>query len=493
MKRFTKLFLFIFISLIAFTLVSCGDNKKDDNKGNNNGKEPLDEFWDANQNGVYDWQEEKITLTYASWQYNNAEVETIESLMVKEFTKKYPNITVEMQIVGEDAEWDSNMLSLLEADNLPDVFLVQRLENFLPLGMLADITEMYNHDSDTSAIFDSIKNLGVYNGKRYILPTYIYPTFWVVNLDLLEQYNVTKPSYDWTWDQMEQIAKSCYDPTQNIWGIYGSSTYYNEYPKVVENKTNAKNGWYAMGYDGENFNFMSDSFLQAMNHLEQAWTEGYVKDSLNADDIYELYGQDGTNWDPRYNGKVAIWNEASWSLKEHLDDISFDFDIYPAPSGVGMGNTDVIAVSSLCDHKQAAYQLLKWMSYSEEGIIRRYELYNEYKDELFMSGNNYPYPVADYGIDANGANKIWDNIPYGTTAPGLVTYQFTEALRNAAIKTNKEVIGWDAADTQFQTYFGQVIMGENTFAALQKTISDAAEKALKQKRDEIDNAIKDYL
>lgn len=490
MKRYSKLFTILFIFILSFTFVSCKDNKGNGNKNNNNGgKEPLDPFWDADQNGIYDWQEEEITLTYASWQHNNAEAETIESLMVKEFTKKYPNIKVEMQLVGESAEWDSNMLALLETDDLPDVYLVSRLENFLPLGMLADITEMYNHDSDTSAIFDSIKNLGVYNGKRYVIPTYIYPSFWVVNLDLLEQYNVTKPSYDWTWEQMEEIAKSCYDPSQNIWGIYGSSQYHYEYPKVLENKVNPDNGWYAIAYDGEKFNYMSDSFLQAMNHLEEAWTAGYVKDSLSAEDIYELYGQDGENWDPRYNGKVAIWREASWSLKEHLDDMAFEFDIYPAPSGVGMGNTDIAGISSLCEHPQAAYQLLKWMSYSEEGIIRRYELYQEYKDELYMSGNNYPYPVADYGINANGENKIWDNIPYGTTAPGLVSYQFTEALRNAAIQANKEVIGWDAADTEFQTYYNQIIMGENTFAALQRTIQDAADKALKQKRDEINSAL----
>lgn len=487
MKKFSKLFLSIFVCLMALTLIACGGNN--DKKPSKPGGSNLDSYWDADQNGIEDWQEQKITLRYASWQHNNNEVETIESLMVKEFTKKYPNITVEMQLVGEASEWDSNMLALLETDDLPDVFLVNRLENFLPYGMLADISEMYNHDDDTEAIFDSIKNLGLYNNKRYVIPTYIYPSFWVVNLDLLDEYNVTKPTYDWTWSQMEEIAKSCYDPSQNVWGIYGSAQYYYEYPKVLENATNPNNGWYAMGYDGEKFNFMSNSFLQAMNHLEEAWTEGYVKEALSAEDIYNLYGQDAQNWDPRYNGKVAIWREASWSLKEHLDDIAFEFDIYPAPSGVGMGNTDIAAVSSLSEHPQAAYQLLKWMSFSEEGIVRRYELYEDYKDELFMSGNNYPYPVADYGIDKNGVNKIWDNIPYGSTAKGIVSYQFTEALRNAAIQANKEVIGWDAADYQFQIYYGQIMMGENTFAALQKTIQEAADLALNQKRSEIDSAL----
>lgn len=490
MKRFSKLFLLLFVCLFALTIVACKDPDDDEpGKGNGGGETTLDPYWDADGNGIADWTEKEITLTYASWQHNNNEVETIESLMVKEFTKKYPNVKVEMKLVGESSEWDTNMLGLLEIDDLPDVFLVNRLENFLPLGMMADITEMYNHDSDTQYIFDSIKDLGVYKGKRYVIPTYIYPSFWIVNLDLLKQYNVQKPSYDWTWDQMEAIAQQCYDPTQNIWGIYGHSQYYYEYPKVLENKTNPDNGWFGASYDGEKFNFNSNSFLQAMNHLEEAWAVGYVKSGLSDEEIYEMYGKDALTWDPRYNGKVAIWREASWSFKEYLDDITFEFDIYPAPSGVGMGNTDIAGVSALSKNKQAAYQLLKWMSYSEEGIAKRYELYEEYKDELFMSGNNYPYPVADYGIDENGENKIWDNIPYGTTAPGLVSYQFTESLRNAAIQANKEVIGWDSADYQFQTYFSTIVSGENTFAALQKTIQDAADAALKQKREEIDIAL----
>ena len=96
MKKFSKLFLMLFIFIFAFTLVSCkGKDKYKENQGqggNQVGGTALDPYWDADQNGIADWEEKPITLTYASWQHNNNEVETIESLMVKEFTKKYPNI-----------------------------------------------------------------------------------------------------------------------------------------------------------------------------------------------------------------------------------------------------------------------------------------------------------------------------------------------------------------------------------------------------------------
>ncbi|MCK7487540.1 MAG: hypothetical protein MZU97_20030 [Bacillus subtilis] len=43
----------------------------------------IDPFWDEDQNGVEDWQEDEITLTYATWQHTTADVVTIESLMAQ--------------------------------------------------------------------------------------------------------------------------------------------------------------------------------------------------------------------------------------------------------------------------------------------------------------------------------------------------------------------------------------------------------------------------
>lgn len=472
MKKRFLLLLMILCSI--FMVASCGEQGSQ-----TGGEEPGDSFWDKDGNGTPDWQEEEVTITYASWQYNNPEAVTIESLMVQEFTKKYPNIKVEMQIVGESAEWDENMLGLLETNDLPDVFLVNRMENFIPYDILADLTEMWNHDDDTKYIFDSVRDLGLYENKRYVIPTYMYPQFWVVNKDILEAANVAIPGYDWTWDQMESIAKAVTNDTTHTIGLYGTAQYFYEYAKVIDPESHP----YAYGYDGEKFNFSTDAYLQAMTDLEIGLAEGYVVNSLSEEQCLEYYG-DATA-DPRYIGKVGIWREASWSVKEQIPNFNFDFDIYPAPSGVGMGNTDIAGISSLSEHKEAAYQLLKWMSYSEEGIIRRFELYDEYQDELYISGNNYPYPIVDYGIDGNGVNKIWESIPYGSTAPGLVSPEFTEALRNAATQANKEVIGWDAVDTAVGAYFAQILMGEADFATLRSEIQADADRALAKKRAEI--------
>lgn len=494
LNNLRKIFILCMVALLAIALVGCGDPAGDNPGGKEGGKESgthkwteNELFWDADQNGTPDWQEKEITLRYATWQYNNPEAVTIDTLLIEEFMKKYPNIHVEMQIVGEDVEWEANLLALMETEDLPDVFLINRLENVLAYNILADITEFFDHDDDSQYIFESVRDLGVYKGKRYCVPTFIYPEIWLVNKDLLAECNIPAPSYDWTWEQMEAIAKTVYNARGSVHsiGIYGADQYYFELPKIMKMATDPENGakWLGYGYDGEKFNFDDDAYIRAVSKLETALAEGWLVNQLDEETLNDYYGSVS---DPRYSGQVAIWRQPSWEFKDHAADLQFEWDVYPGPSGVTGGNTDIAGVCQLCENKAAAYQLLKWMSFGNDGMVTRYNLYDQYGDELYVSANNYPYPVVDYGINGDGVNEIWDNIPYTQTADGYGAPEFVESLRNGAIKANKEVIGWDAAENTFKEYIYQIVMEGQQYTALYPTIQEAADLALKQKREAVD-------
>lgn len=492
--NFKHLWSLLILVAFMFALVGCGGAGDQEGGGKTT---PTDSYWDKDGNGIEDWQEKEVTITFATWAYTNSDYITIDTVMADKFMEKYPNVHVEFVLAGEEYDYETNMINFLETNEVPDVFLIRRLESFLPNNMLANITEMYENDPDSKYIFDSLQSSGVYNGKRYAVPTYIYPQFWVVNKTLLAEKNIPIPGYDWTWEQMEAIAKQANDESKHIIGLYGRQGYYGEggtsayqceLPKILKIRQNQALGskWAAWGFDGEKFNFNDSIYLEAMNKLSSALSEGWLKTGLSAEQKLEYYSDE--TFKPTSGGKVAIWQEASWSFKDEISVIgdTFEWDIYPGPSGVTGGNCDIIGISSLSQNKQAAYQFMKWMSYSEEGIITRYQIYSEQGSELYQQGNNYPYPIADYGIDANGVNKIWDNIPYGDTAPGLVTALYKEALRNGAFKLNKEVVGWDAVDYVVGGYFADIYAGNSTFAALQQTIQDAADTEFQKKRDEVD-------
>ena len=192
-KYFYKFLGLVLALLLVLGLGACGDDPSDNegdggngNGGGNNNNHQWTEnelYWDSNKNGTPDWAEKEINLTYATWQYNDPEAITIDTLLIDAFMAKYPNVHVTMDILGQSGEWETNFLERLSTNNVPDVFLINRLENMLPYNVLADLTEFYNHDDDTQYLFDSIKNLGLYEGKRYCIPTFIYPEIWVVNKD----------------------------------------------------------------------------------------------------------------------------------------------------------------------------------------------------------------------------------------------------------------------------------------------------------------------
>lgn len=477
---------FVIVLLLAFGFVACKKENNPTGGSKTGGKTEAttNSYWDADGNGIEDWQEKEVTLKFATWQYTDDTMVTIDVLMAEEFMAKYPNIKIEFVTVGEEYDYDANMMALMEMNELPDVFLIRRLETFLPNNILADITEMYDNDSDTQFIFDSVKNSGVFDGKRYAIPTYIYPQFWVVNKTLLEEKNIPVPDYYWTWEQMENIAKAANDESKHIIGLYGRQGYYgegatrvylNELPKILKIKQDEAVGkkWAGWAFDGNRFNFDDPVFQDSMNKLTDALSAGWAKTQISAEDKLAFYNDE--EFIPTTGGKVAVWCEASWSFKDQKDNMTFDWDVYPGPSGVTGGNTDIAGVSSLCKNKQAAYQFLKWMSYSEEGILARFNIYKTSGSELYQQGNNYPYPIVDYGIDKNGDNKIWDNIPYSDTAPGLVSSQFLEALRNGAYTMNKEVCGWDAVDYVVGPYLAEIYSGAQTFAALKQSIQEAAD------------------
>ena len=457
----------------------------------------IDAFWDKDANGTPDWQEEEVTLTYASWQHTSLDVVTIESLMVQAFTEKYPNITVNMQILGSGEEWDANMMVAAESGTLPDVFLINRLKNSLPYNIVADITDYYENDPDTAYIFPSVEELGTYNGVRYAIPTFIYPQVWIVNKDILDAAGVAFPGYDWTYEQAEAIARATTNENTHTIGMYGCEFYTRELPKVlkIEAATNAEelaiaNAWYAATYDGVRFNYDDEIFLSAMTRLTDALTGGYCTQSLDAETLESWYLDPA--FTPQYNGKVAIWREATWSVKNHFAEMLFDWDVYPGPSGVTGGNTDIAGISTTTQSPEAAYQLLKWMSYSEEGLLTRFQLFEDYSEQVTISANNYGYPVVDYGIEGDGHNLVWEAIPYGITAPGFVSPEFTEALRNGAYWVNKETVGWDEADAVAYAYIYQVMVGETTFAAIQETFQTEAMAAMAAARAALDALIDEF-
>ena len=347
----------------------------------------LDSFWDSNGNGTADWQESEVNLTYATWQYATDQT-TIDSVLIDQFMAKYPNVHITIKDLGayDGDTWDTALQALAETGDLPDVMLVNRLETTVPYNMLANITDYYDHDADSANIFASLQTSGVYDGIRYAVPSFVYAKWWFVNLDILANAGISAPSYDWTWDQMEAIAKACYNETTNTVGQSGYTQYWMELPKVLKQNSS----WAAFTYNtaDSSWNFGDSAFEQAMDKLSAALQSNACTSPYGVDEIQQKYGITVTDYalsngyNIGFDGHAAIWTSPSWVAKDYFSKMNFNWDVYPCPGGTVGGNTDLIGISSTCNNVAAAYQLLKFMSYGEDGVIQRFSDYKQYGSSL---------------------------------------------------------------------------------------------------------------
>jgi hypothetical protein len=86
---------------------------------------------------------------------------------------------------------------------------------------------------------------------------------------------------------------------------------------------------------------------------------------------------------------------------------------------------------------------------------------------------------------------VWSAIPYGITAPGFVSPEFIESLRNGAYWVNKEVVGWDEADSVAYSYLYQTMIGQTTYAAIMELLQVEVMIAYQNARNTLDQMIRD--
>jgi multiple sugar transport system substrate-binding protein len=194
MKLVKKLVSLLLAACMVFAVAGCGD--KEETGGNKISKEGRD-----------------ITLRFADWFDRD-----LQQHLADAFMEANPNIYVELIEIDQNS-WGSGLQNLASTGDLPDAFCTFDLATATANGWTADITEYYDADPTTAKISDGLKVAGVYNGKRYGLVTEQYPCVVLVNKTLFDANGVELPGYDWTIDQMYNLATKLTKVNDNQFGL----------------------------------------------------------------------------------------------------------------------------------------------------------------------------------------------------------------------------------------------------------------------------------
>ncbi|MBP1988453.1 ABC transporter substrate-binding protein [Paenibacillus eucommiae] len=286
------------------------------------------------------------------------------------FHEKYPWITIQAE------EWGVDKAVAMQAAGDPaDLVWIAGLTPWLKDGMLEDLTPYIAKDPNiqNAKIIDGfVDAFKTPDGKTFAIPYTFISEWMVVNKDLLKKHGMEMPSYDWTYDDMLEMAKKATDPAANEYGLSYDSLFSSHFNWMLP----VANG------NAANLRFFNEDLSQSvfntpgvqadLKWLQELTTKWHVKPT--DEEAAKLGWEQANNF---LTGKVLFTLGADWVVPGYNELATFDWDILPVPRGKEKQVTaqllGPIGILSASKHKDAAY---KWISFQFEMEAQKWHIKN---------------------------------------------------------------------------------------------------------------------
>ncbi|AIO18872.1 hypothetical protein KQ51_00993 [Candidatus Izimaplasma bacterium HR1] len=349
---------------------------------------------DEDSNGVADWEEDTIELSMG-WSYY--EIEGTDNPVwssIQKFMEVYPNITVtrdERFTTGWE-DGDNGLLLLQESalleGSLPDIYFNPKAAETYDKGMTLDLNPYIRTDEEAQMITpNALAGMMTYdNREMWGIPWQGVGPLVVVNTSLLAEYGLTAPGYDWTYAEYEALR-----------AVLGNLNTNDEcvFPGVIDFSLFGANYFDGVpgGYKGYNIETQRFDFASATNY--GTWLQTVATEAISGWHFYDLEETAREEKCPGIadswvGGKRAINTMYLYEFNAKVNEMvsrGFDIDIYPYPEAPTGGETatftyhDYYSMSKLLEadrvKAEAAFQLIKWLTFGEEGLQARWDLIDE--------------------------------------------------------------------------------------------------------------------
>lgn len=305
------------------------------------------------------------------------------------FEQMHQDIKVELVPSAVTSGETANEVSkLAAAERLVDVaFGSENFGYILSQGLAYPLDKLYAEDPDKEYALQAGINNYTYGGHLYALPWRIQFNGLLVNVDLFETGNLNKPEYDWTIEEYISLAKGITDNQYS--GINyminpGDPTHGFD-TKLMGGMLSAPEQLYGYNMETHQFDFTSGAWVKAKEYVRELQSvPGLVSDELKEEEkrnqgIADAYDNKfGGSADALVAGKVLFGNHNTWETYWMDENLNFQWDIYPVPHAADVEqriqtHLDYVFMTSAVteEKRQAAYELVKFLSYSKEGCIAR--------------------------------------------------------------------------------------------------------------------------
>lgn len=476
-------------------LTGCGDSASDEGKKDDTGKKTEDGADKEEGDG------EVKVITYGGWE---------GPIMIREMAEKFSELHPDVKIVPVSEGWMGNekLTELAATGEMPDIINLENINIPMQNGWIIDLKPYIEADPDIDQLPKNFLKYGEFNDQIIMLPGAVYVYGVMMNTDLVTSNSIELPEYTWTVDQYKDILKKCTKKGSTV-GINEVRTLLKHLPAQMNDEL----GWGAFNETKKEYQLGSEyeyavntvkelmdakvSLFEWMDTFGNQWdfeegsSERLEIEEAKANYLMEVIGE-SSDWSGWKKGKAACWSDFAWAtgFVNEEDYGGFNWDYYPVPV-VEEGDTpriplvvDSMAITSTCKYPQEAYEFMKFLGYSSEGINARIDIVENQDMEALKEKypdrpeNEFTAPLTFGQMPATTDKAVIDRwAELNNVKPGLKW--MVEHMDNGYVDGYKVTPGFDDA---YHKVIEKVILAE--VATGQKTFSDVAEE-LQTKANEI--------
>lgn len=307
---------------------------------------------------------EAVTLKWAIW---DKDATPYWVALKDAYEAANPNVTIEMTDLGS-ADYMTVLATELSGSGSDfDVVTIKDVPGYATLVSKNTLEPLDNYISEAGidlSLYGGVDKQVTVNGSLYELP--FRNDFWVVfyNKDIFDAAGVDYPTNDMTFEEYDELARKVADPTFGA-QVYG--THYHTWRSAVQ-LFGVLDGQHSI-LDGE-YDFFKPYYELVLGQEDDQICRNYA--DLSAEGLHYSAAFSG--------GDVAMMNMGSWYISTMISSLAsgeYDSSLcgnwgmvkYPHAEGVEEGSTlgtiTGLAVTSVSDQKDAAFDFVEWVSGAE--------------------------------------------------------------------------------------------------------------------------------
>ncbi len=392
MKKYLS-FLLVLSILLCCVLSGCGDDKKTTtNKGNSGSGDFTVEGIGKDEYANYDV---KGDVTVAI----NLSRPTDYEAVLDKFEELYPNVNLIRDYFSGSDVADEYLSNKASTGELPDVVFDEagKLPIYVRQGWVYPITELVKDDPYFGEVDKKLIETYTYCGELYALPNSLTFQTMVINNDILDDLNLDHPELYWTLEDYYDLLKSA---TNNKYSGTETLTFWTDYGSALFKGVGEK--W---GYSNEKRSMnLKSSLLEAVKIMQNlnslpgvvADTLHSTKDSSGQTDYAKKFGADTAN--TAFNtGRVLLESSGTWKWASLDSTLTYNWEMWTTPQdeeGRVCLHADHSFMCSTTDNPEAAFELLRFLTYSPEGNFVRLAMYDEKNEGAYILNDRIYFPAT---------------------------------------------------------------------------------------------------